>query len=160
MPLKKRMAYEDAAKMNEKYKDQTINYGRKKLEYSIMVMDSYKNGYVDQEYRSVEQTIVRIGNIAFAGFPYELFSEIGMRIDKAFPQAEILPIMHTNGSHSYFVTQDSVSRGGYEVQQFLYRNLQAYCEDADYQLIKSTVANLEPLIGPSKDTDFEDPAAP
>ena len=68
--------------------------------------------------------------------------------------------MHTNGSHSYFVTEDAICRGGYEVQQFLYRNLQAYCEHADFQLIKSTITNLEPLLGSAQDTDFEDPAAP
>ena len=34
---------------------------------------------------------------------------------------------------------------GYEIRQFLYRNEQAYCENADFELIKATLENINRL---------------
>ena len=160
IPLQPRISREKAAAIYEKHKDQTANMTALMKDTALRVLKSYEKGEKDQEYFTFQQPIIALGDRVIVGFPYDLFSEIGMRIDKAFPQAEILPIMHTNGSYSYFVTQDALCRGGYEVQQFLYRNLQAYCADADFRLILATIANLEPLLSSAQDTDFIDPAAP
>ena len=122
------------------------------------VMESYDRGDQDQEAFTFDQTVVKLGDRVLVGFPYELFAEIGMRIDRAFPEAEVLPVVNTNGSYAYFVTQDTICRGGYEVSQFLYRNLQAYCENADHMLVKATVANLESMLGQAHDTVFVDHA--
>lgn len=160
IPLRPRISREEATAILEANKNGTANMSALLKNTALRVLESYHRGETDRECFTFPQPVIQLGDRVLVGFPYDLFSEIGMRIDKAFPQAEVLPLMHTNGSHSYFVTEDAICRGGYEVQQFLYRNLQAYCEHADFQLIKSTIANLEPLLGSAQDTDFEDPAAP
>lgn len=161
IPLRPRISREEAAAIYEAHKDQSANMTALMKATALKVLESYDRGETDQKAFTFAQPIIMLGNRVLVGFPYDLFCEIGIRIDRAFPQAEILPLMHTNGSHSYFVTQDSIYRGGYEVQQFLYRNIQAYCLDADFQLVKATIANLETqLKTPAQDTDFIDPAAP
>lgn len=158
IPLRPRISREQAEEMYEKYKDSTVNMTALMKATAQRVLESYDRGEPDKENFTFDQTIIALGDRVLVGFPYEVFSEIGMRIDRAFPTAEILPTVNTNGSYAYFVTQDAICRGGYEINQFLYRNIQAYCEDADYRLVKVTVANLEPLVAPAKDTDFVDPA--
>ena len=68
-----------------------------------------------------------------------------MRIDQAVPDYHVLSVINTNGSQAYFVTEEAIRRGGYEVNQFLYRYLQAYCENADFALIQATLENLKKL---------------
>ena len=51
-----------------------------------------------------------------------------------------------DGSEGYFITQDAICRGGYEVNYYLYGNVQSYCEDADWHLIRETVENLNTII--------------
>ena len=158
IPLRPRMSREQAEAMYEMYKDRTVNMTALMKATAQKVLESYEKGETDKESFSFGQTIISLGDRVLVGFPYELFSEIGMRIDRAFPDAEILPVVNTNGSYAYFVTQDAIVRGGYEINQFLYKNVQAYCEDADFRLVKATIANLEPLLSPAQDTDFVDPA--
>lgn len=146
IPLRPRMSRQEAEAMYELYKDRTVNMTALMKETARKVMESYDRGEPEQENFSFDQTAISLGNWVLVGFPYELFSEIGMRIDRAFPQAEILPVVNANGSYAYFVTQDAICRGGYEINQFLYRNLQAYCEDADFRLVKATIGNLETIL--------------
>lgn len=147
IPLRPRISREEAEAMYEEFKDRTVNMTALKKATALRVMESYDRGDKEQESFTFDQPIVKLGDRVLVGFPYELFSEIGMRIDRAFPNAEVLPVINCNGSYAYFVTQDAICRGGYEISQFLYRNVQAYCEDADFRLIKATIANLEPLLG-------------
>ncbi len=143
LPLKKRIPYEEAAAKCEEYKEQKINYGRQMLEYFRKVKASYETGYIEAEIRELEQTIVRIGDIVFAGFPYELFSEIGMRIDRAEKGMKVLSLSNANGDLGYFPTEDQLCRGGYEIDCFLYNEVQAYTDDADYQLMRATREHLK-----------------
>ena len=143
LPLQKRISLEDASRLCKEYENQTINIGRQKLEYSRTVKDSYENGYQEQTSRAIEQTIIRIGSVAFAGFPYELFSEIGMRIQQAETELDVLSLSNANGDLGYFPTQDQLCRGGYEIDCFLYNEVQAYTEDADYQLMRATLDHLK-----------------
>ena len=147
IPLRPRISREEAEAMYEEFKDRTVNMTALKKATALRIMESYDRGDKEQESFSFGQPVIKLGNRVLVGFPYELFAEIGMRIDRAFPDVEILPVVNTNGSYAYFVTQDAICRGGYEISQFLYRNLQAYCEDADFLLVKATIANLEPILG-------------
>ena len=149
IPLQPRISREKAMAMYELYKDRTKNIPALMRATALRVLDSYEKGEPEKESFSFGQTIIALGDRVLVGFPYELFSEIGMRIDGAFADLETLPTVNTNGSYAYFVTQDAICRGGYEINQFLYRNVQAYCEDADFRLVKATIANLQPLLPPT-----------
>ncbi len=146
-PLKPRMPLEEAQAMYEKYKERTVNMSGRMRYIAQQVIRAYEQGEPEEKAVSFSQTVIALDNVVFVAFPYELFSEIGLRIDKAFPGAQILSIINGNGSGSYFVTQDAICRGGYEVNYFLYGAVQGYCEDADWHLINNTVENVKAVIG-------------
>ena len=78
-------------------------------------------------------------------FPYEMFSEVGLRIAKYSPFPYTLSLACTNGSDSYFVTETEICRGGYEIDSFLYKDLQPFVNNADYYLINDTLQDLKKL---------------
>lgn len=143
IPLRPRISREEAEAMYEKYKDRTVNMTALMKATAKRVMDAWDADAPQKESHGFDQVIISLGDSVFTAFPYELFSEIGMRIDGGVPGKRILPVINTNGSQAYFVTQDAICRGGYEISQFLYRNLQAYCENADFALILATLENLK-----------------
>jgi len=146
IPMKSRMTREQAEALYENNKEKTVNIGAMMKNTALAVLRAYEQGEPEQTEFACPQNIVMLGENVFVGFPYELFSEIGLRIDKAFPDARVLSVVNTNGSRGYFITQDAICRGGYEVNYYLYGNVQSYCEDADWHLIRETVENLNTII--------------
>jgi hypothetical protein len=146
IPLKKRIPLEEAIALQEKYKGQTRNIAGRYNYQSQRLIRSYEEGYVDQENTEFSRTVIALGSTVFASFICELFSEIGLRIDQYFDRAMVLSLINTNGSEGYFVTQDAISRGGYEVNSANFWNLQARVDNADYFLFKGTVAHVEELL--------------
>ncbi|MBE5782313.1 MAG: hypothetical protein E7329_03240 [Clostridiales bacterium] len=146
IPLKKRIIREEAEKMLEEYAGHTVNWQGMLRDYAERVLASYENGYEDQNSLSIPQTVIRIGDVAYVSFIYELFSEIGMRIDRMCRDVSVLSLSNTNGSQAYFVTQDQLCRGGYEVTMHQYGNIQPYCDDADWALIQGTVNNVNKIV--------------
>lgn len=61
------------------------------------------------------QTITRLGPVALVPFPGEPFSEIVLRLRDYSPFQHTLCASTTNGCLGYFVTRESLHRGGYEV---------------------------------------------
>lgn len=143
VPLKERISLEEAKNTYEEYKEHTVNLSGSIKRHCEKVIASYEEGYEDRKIWELPQTIIFIGNLAFVSFPYELFSEIGMRIDRQCKELSVLSLSNTNGSEGYFVTEDQIIRGGYEVAMHLYGHLQSYGKDADWHLVKGTVANLQ-----------------
>ena len=143
IPLKKRMPPEEAARMLEDYKDKTVNSGGMIRAHLEDVLRSWQEDFADEAFFEVEQTVIALGDIVFASFSYELFSEIGMRIDRVFKTKSVLSLSNTNGSEGYFITKDAVCRGGYEVTMFLYGRLQQYHDDADFYLMQETVDHIQ-----------------
>ena len=89
--------------------------------------------------------LIKIGNVVFASFPYEVFAEIGLRIDAEFKKAAILSLSNSNGSQGYFLTQEATVRAGYERDVFRYRNLQSYVDNADWHMMTQTVEHIKEL---------------
>ena len=147
IPLDKRIDYETAKEGYEKYKQYTVNVKAQTAHYYKAQMELYENGYVDKEFRSVPQTIIRIGDVAFVSFPYEIFSEIAMRIANEKKVPYTLSLSNTNGCEGYFVTEDQICRGGYEIDMFKTGYLQPYANNADWHLVKETINNLDKLNG-------------
>lgn len=59
---------------------------------------------------------VRVGNIAFIGFPGEPFSEVGRLARAGSPFNMTLTCCLTNGSEGYFPMQEAYDEGGYEAR--------------------------------------------
>lgn len=146
IPLKPRIPYCEAVKGMKEYEKCDFNVGLKIYDYFKKSAESYNNGYVDAQFKETEQTLIKIGNIIFASFPYELFCEIGMKINDATESANVLSLSNANGSDGYFVTQNQLSLGGYETDMFIYGDVQNFTNDADYYVIKETLKNMEDLL--------------
>ena len=161
IPLKPRISLEEAEAVYEANKPYTSNLPARKKAYAEEVIKSYKDGYTDIEKISFRQTIIRIGDVAFVSFPYELFSEMGLRIARASKIPYTLSLALTNGSEGYFPTEADLCRGGYEVDSFKVKYIQPYVDDADFHLVKNTLAHLETLgydKHPEKAFEFDENA--
>lgn len=144
LPVKKRMPLKDArerlaACVDSKYSsDITI-----RNHYEAVVNSYTDESFVEQEYRTTEQTVLRIGNLVFLSFGYELFCEISLRIQKDCKDLVVLPVTNVNRYDSYFPSQSELSLGGYEIQMFQTENIQEFVDDVDYHLICETLKNIE-----------------
>lgn len=148
IPLLPRIPYSEAIEECEKpMPDDCVNVVKLEHEYHRGVKESYEKGYEDKEYREINQVVIKIGKVVFVSFPYELFSEIGMRIDKEFPEYEVLSLSNANGSEGYFPTKDQLCIGGYEVDMFKYTEIQQYVDNADCYLAMGSVKNVKKLLG-------------
>ena len=145
VPLTPRIPLEEARVEYEKYKEYNINWQAAKKEHYRQIVASYENGKKDEPYFHFPQTLVRIGEIIFASYPYELFSEIGLRVAREVKDARVLSLSNANGGEGYFVTEDQICRGGYEIDMFLNGKPQGYRPDGDTHLVLETLKNIEAL---------------
>lgn len=144
IPLKERISLEQAKYGLEHTEEVTGGWAIAKYkDYCQRVIDSYKNGYTEVDATYQEQVIIALGDIAFVSFAFELFSQIGIRIDEYSEVPYVLSVAYTNGCNSYLVTQDQLCLKGYEVMSHLSQNIQPYADDVDFAIITSTVENLK-----------------
>lgn len=146
IPLKIRISEEAAKKALEEFAKDTVNLDGAKKNYFERVLASYENGYIEKTYQETPQSIIRIGDAAFISFPYEMFSEIGMRIRTYSKVPYALSLSNTNGYGGYFATEDQLCRGGYEVEMHNTAGVQPYAANADWYLVTETLKNLEGII--------------
>lgn len=147
IPLVPRIPYQEAVKAFEELTPgDGVNVGKLQYEHCRWVKESYENGYVEKKCKFINQVAIKIGKVVFISFPYELFTEIGMRIDKEFPGYEILSLSNANGSEGYFPTRDQICLGGYEITMFKYTDIQQYVDNADYHLVIGSVENVKKLL--------------
>jgi len=88
---------------------------------------------------STRQVIVRIGPVVFVPFPFEVSSEIGLRLRNYSPFEHTLLLSCTNGSNSYLPAQNQICRGGYEIESFLWFRPRQLPDDTDTRLIKQNL---------------------
>ena len=146
LALKPREDYEHAKEQCERHKNAKIGCNVQTKDYYERIVNSYENGYTDKEFLEIEQTVIRIGNIIFVSFPYELFSEIGLRVQRETKDYIVLSLSNANGSEGYFPTEDQLCRGGYEVAMYYSVNVQQFKPHADHNLISETLKNIKKVI--------------
>ncbi|MBE6768233.1 MAG: hypothetical protein E7549_04900 [Ruminococcaceae bacterium] len=142
VPQKKRMARTEAETLLTQCANNGIGSDEMIRVHCEEVLRSYETGYTDTDTFPLKQTVIVLGNIAFAAFPFEIFSEIGLRCDRAVEDLSVRVLSNVNGFEGYFVTEDALCRGGYEVGIFLYSHLQPPADNADYHLMKQTVQHI------------------
>ena len=91
------------------------------------------------------QTITRLGPVALVPFPGEPFSEIVLRLRDQSPFQHTLCASTTNGSWGYFVTRESLHRGGYEVWVGKAYGAYIFAETIDDALLDATLPLLRAL---------------
>jgi hypothetical protein len=143
LPLSPRIALDLAKEEHEKYADCTVNFKGQLEKYYRDVIESYENGYKELDFISIPQNIIKLGDVAIVAFPFELFSEIGMKIDRRSDIPHVLSLSNSNGTMGYFATPDELSRGGYEITMTMTSKIQKYREDADRYIVEGTLENLK-----------------
>lgn len=146
LPLKKRIPLEKAKELYDEFRDNSVNLEGQKRSYALKVIDSYKTDYEEKESRIIPQTAIVLNDTVFVSFPYELFSEIALRIDRYTENYHVFSLSNANGSEGYFPCDSEISKGGYEIDMFLTLNVQPFSDNADYHLITETLKNLEDLL--------------
>ena len=108
------------------------------LEYAHYkaIKDVYDAGVPehDTHYR-IPQTILALGEVSFIPFPFEIFSEISLRLRYHAPTRYTLCLSNTNGYNAYLPTEDQIVRGGYEILCFLYSGAYTLVNNADQILL-------------------------
>ncbi|NOX98689.1 MAG: hypothetical protein GXP30_02990 [Verrucomicrobia bacterium] len=64
-------------------------------------------------YYSIELHVLRLGDIAIATNPFELFTEYGLRMKARSKSIQTFVIQHTGADGMYLPTEEAVSGGGY-----------------------------------------------
>ena len=65
-------------------------------------------------YQKVPVSVLCLGDLCFAGFGGEAFTQYGRDMKKAFPETFVLSLCLTNGGQGYLPTKEAFEEGGYE----------------------------------------------
>lgn len=104
--------------------------------YMHAAHDLYLAGKTAPDSIRLPVSVIALGeSVAFCPVPYELFSEICLRLRRHSPIRHTLAVSLTNGFAAYLPTKDAVARGGYEVACFRYDSTSALSDDTDTVLI-------------------------
>ena len=149
MPVDKRMSLEDAKKWLGYFErnegDDFTTVQERSIDYYKRIIASYDADFEEVEYATIDQTILRLGDVALVSSPYELFCEIGLRVQNLSPFAHTLMLVNSNDTYAYFPTASEIPRGGYEIALFTTSRIQPYTAPADWSYIKGTVENVKKL---------------
>ncbi len=149
MPVDKRMSIDDAKKWLGYFERNEGNdytsVQTHSIDYYKSIIASYDTDFDEVEYATIDQTVLRLGDIVLVTSPYELFCEIGLRVDDLSPFAHTLMLVNTNDTFAYFATESAIPCGGYEIALFTTGRIQPYTAPADWNYIKGTVENVKKL---------------
>ena len=150
VPRKPLPALTDAQEAISRFKDPDILVNVTRLEYAHFraVLDEYEAGAPPCcAAFTFPQTVISLGEIVFVPFPFEIFSEISMRIREYSPFPYTLPLSNVNGYCAYLPTQDQLVRGGYEVDCFKYNGAHPLADNADQIVIEESLELIEKAAG-------------
>lgn len=145
IPLATRPTQSEAEAGIARYGAFTAGVEAKTADYCRRVLASYRNGYREAATIDIPQTVLRLGEVAIVTFPYELFSEIGIKVKEGSPFATTLSLALAGGAELYFVTESEIPYGGYEVDMFLLGNIQPYARGADRTLTDLALSHLNDM---------------
>ena len=124
--------------------DALYNLGRMEYLYFKSTVEEYEAGCPAYETEmTFDQTILSLGDIAFVPFPFEIFSEVTMRLQEYSPIRYTLSLSNTNGYNAYLPSEDQLVRGGYEIACFRYNCTHPLVDNADQILIDENLRLLQ-----------------
>ena len=141
LPYKEMPSLEEVKKILASYvePEKLINIDRLKYEHFAQVCEYLENGGKSEEAFTFEQTIVSLGDVVFIPFPYEVFSEISLRLREYSSYPYTLCLSCTNGYNVYLPSEDQLCRGGYEVDCFLFGHLFPLADNTDHHIINENL---------------------
>jgi len=115
LPQEIPISKEEAEAILKKYDSQTEKTAEPPVEYQLskIALQTWKEP--PQPVFEFEQTVVAFGPLAFAPFPFEMFSVFSLRLRKYGPFEFTLLCSNTNGRNAYLPDRGAIACGGYEV---------------------------------------------
>ncbi len=114
--------------------------------YMRQVAVFYESGEEHPTEKDIPTTVVALGkSIVFCPMPYELFSDICLRLRRFSPFTHTMAISLTNGYEAYLPTQAAIPYGGYEVSNAQYGSLTALREDCDIIVVRKFLEKLREI---------------
>ena len=142
LPRKKLPALDEVEAKLSAYNEpeKLINIDRLEYEHYKAIKDYYLyNSVQTTDEFTYQQTIISLGDIIFIPFPFEMFSEIVMRLREYSPYPYTLCLSCTNGYNVYLPSQDQLCRGGYEVGCFMYGHIFPLADNTDHHIINENL---------------------
>ena len=119
--------------------DMAVRVGEVRIPYEI-----YPPGGVDAY--SYELTVIRIGPVVMVPTPFEVFSQLSLRMRAYSPFGHTLLLGLANGFNMYLPSRDQIIRGGYEVERFVEWSAPSRLpDDTDRILIEQSVKIISSL---------------
>ncbi|MBP5311490.1 MAG: neutral/alkaline non-lysosomal ceramidase N-terminal domain-containing protein [Clostridia bacterium] len=115
--------------------EKLINIDRLKYDHLVNVRDAVKNGVSFGNEFNFNVSIPVLGDIVFMPFPFEMFSETGLKLRRFAPYEHVLALSNSNGTYLYLPTRGEILNGGYEVECFLYGHVFNFSSDAEICLV-------------------------
>lgn len=109
------------------------------------VIEFYENNETREEGRLLDLNVLRIGDVVFLPFGFELFSEIGLRLRNYSKYQHTLTCCYTDISQGYMPSKDQTARNGYEIFMFKTAGTRSLTDDADGYLIRGALKIMEGL---------------
>ena len=109
------MTEAEAKEILAKYDSQTGIQAEPPIDYQLakIALETWKQP--PQPEFEFEQTVLSCGPLAFAPFPFEMFSIFSLRLRKFGPFQYTLLTSNTNGRNAYMPDRGAIACGGYEV---------------------------------------------
>ena len=114
----------------------------KKLE---AVLHLHDNGEKGEDEFKFDQVLIRIGPVVFIPIPFEVSTDISMRLRELSKYGYTLILSCSNGSNSYLPTEDQICRGGYEIESFHWSRIRRLPNNTDWHMVSQNIDLMEKL---------------
>ena len=142
LPYKGMPSIEETKKKISKFSEpeKLINIQKLEYEHYKETLEFLRNPTCEvPEFFTYPQTIISLGDVIFVPFPFEMFSEIILRLREYSPYPYTLGLSCANGYNVYLPSEDQLCRGGYEVGCFMYGSLFPLSEKTDQNIINENL---------------------
>lgn len=147
LPYRPIMPLKEAKKLFAEYDSEPPqNISREKYFTLKEIIRLLESGEDTESCRVHRQTLAALGPVLFVPFPYEMFSEISIRMRAYSAFQHTLCMSNTNGTFAYLPSQDQICRGGYEVQMFCFSGVRQLTDNADDIIINENLRLSKELI--------------
>ena len=133
LPYKPLMPLDEVKKELKKYPEPEKLINIDYLEYDRLkkIEAIHEGKRAEKPNFTYRSTIIEVGGAAIVPFPFEIFSEISLRMRDYSKKPHVLCLSCTNGSNAYLPTRGELLRGGYEIRTFTAGDAQCLRDDTD-----------------------------
>ena len=96
--------------------------------------------------RTLGQVLFAFNDAVLVPFPFEMFSEITVRLRQYSPFGYTLGISNANGTLAYLPSKEQIPRGGYEVKKFTDSHIFPLADNTDDVIIVQNLKLIESLF--------------